>query len=330
MTPPLPTKAWGARALFRLRALVRPRPATAEPEAAAALAATMARRCAALLRGGTAPQHALHSAATEAAGETGQLIAEALGNGTRAPQALAEAGGPEWRVLGAAWALAEASGAPFAPALDRIADALDSIAESARKRSVLLAGPALTGRLVTWLPLAAMGVGFLLGFDPLAVFFTPVGAMLLTVGLLLQGAGMRWTRALVMRVERGDRIAGLECELAWIALSGGAPPGSAAGRVADAISECRAEWVEFDALRTGGVLDRTLRAAASAGVPAGTMLLGEARAVRSRVHAEIEREAERLGVRILVPLACCVLPAFITLGVVPVIITLLGDVMMTG
>src|SRR5690606_25637408 len=97
----------------------------------------------------------------------------------------------------------------------------------------LLAAPRMTIRLVAWLPLASVGVGVLLGFDPLPVFLTPFGAGLLVFGLLLQLLGLQWTRKLTRQVEAQDRVAGLECELMWIALSGGAPPGRARVRVAD-------------------------------------------------------------------------------------------------
>lgn len=289
--------------------------------------AAVANRAAALLRGGMSSAHAVRAVGAEIESpETRALIAD-VDRGMTVGTALSQLDGPEWRVLAAAWLLAEESGAALAPALDRIAAALHSISEADHRRSVLLAGPKMTATLVGWLPLASVAVSFLLGFNPLPLFLTPMGAALLVIGLVLQIVGARWSAALTRSVEREDRVAGLECELMWVALAGGAPPSLALRRVADAVSVTRAEWVTFDSLRAGRPLSRVLEVAADAGVPASAMLLDEASHIRARGHAAIEREAERLGIRILIPLACCQLPAFIVIGVLPVVVTLLGDVL---
>ncbi len=295
-----------------------------EPEEVTAV--IVAARSAALLRGGLHPVQVMRSLARETASPTLLKVIERIELGEKPGDALAAVAGPDWRVLGAAWMLAEQSGASFAPVLDRIALALRSIDELSARREVLLAAPRMTIRLVALLPLASVGVGVVLGFDPLPVFLTPFGAALLVVGILLQLLGVHWTRRLTSRVEAEDRVAGLECELMWVALAGGAPPGSARVRVADAVSDARAEWIEFASLCRGTPLDLALREAVNVGVPASSLLLDAAHAQRTRIQAELERAAERLGVRILVPIATCILPAFIVLGVFPVIVRLLGSV----
>lgn len=312
----------------RLQRLVRrARGGTAQANAPPSTAAAAATRCAALLRGGMSPAQAVQSLARDIDGGETSEVARLVRDGRGVGDAFAEIDGPEWRVLGAAWKLAETGGAPFAPALDRIAAALRGVAEVAQKREVLLAGPRMTARLVSWLPIAAVAVSFLLGFDPLPVFITPFGVILLTGGLLMQIVGARWAGALTARVTDQDRVAGLECELMWIALAGGAPPQQALRRVADAVSDTGAEWIEFDSLRVGRPLTSALETAIAVGVPASALLLDAAGEIRARTHTQLEQEAERLGIRILLPLATCVLPAFIAIGVVPVIVTLLGDLL---
>lgn len=320
-------KQAGGRAGELLRRIGLVRAGTKRADAPVATAAATATRCAALLRGGMSPALAVQTLARDIDSVQTREVARLVRDGSGVGDAFAHIDGPEWRVLGAAWHLAESSGAPFAPALDRIAAALRGIVEVAQKREVLLAGPRLTARLVSWLPLAALAVSFLLGFDPLPVFITPFGMGLLLVGLLLQIVGMRWTSALTSRVADQDRVAGLECELMWIALAGGAPPQHALRRVADAVSDTGAEWISFDSLCADRPLASALDTATAVGVPASTLLLDAAGEVRTRTQAQLEREAERLGIRILVPLATCVLPAFIAVGVVPVIVTLFGDLL---
>ena len=319
------------RSLVDLAHRARARPAgrggTAEQTSPTALAAEAATRCAALLRGGVLPARAVAVLAREAPCAETREVAARVARGESVGRSCAAVDDPAWRVLGAAWLLAEQSGAPVAPVLDRIAHALRGVAELARRREVLLAAPRMTIKLVAWLPLAAVGVAFLLGCDPLPVFVTPFGAALVTVGLLLQAVGVRWAGRLTARVEAADRVAGLECELVWIALGGGAPPGLARVRVADAVAETQAEWIGYDSLREDRPLSRALAGAVAAGVPAAPLLLDAASEQRAATHARLEREAERLGVRVLVPLAVCVLPAFLALGVVPVIATLVGELL---
>lgn len=251
-------------------------------------------------------------------------IAALVAAGTPVDHALAAQPDPPWRVLAAAWRLAEQSGAPLAPALERIGTACAELARLEERRSVLLAGPRATVRLVLALPVLAFGLGAALGFDPFAVLLTGPGAALLCGGSALMGAGIAWTRALHRQAERADTVAGLECELLWVALGGGAAPAQARLRTADAVDALAAEWVPLERFCRGELLDTTLATAAGTGAALGPLLLAEAGAARLRAEAQLERDAERFGVRILLPLGCCVLPAFVATGVAPVVLSMLG------
>lgn len=231
-----------------------------------------------------------------------------------------------WRVLIAAWELAAETGAPSARALERLADALTALDALAERRSVLLAAPRATVRLVALLPPASLLLGVVLGFDPFPVLLTPFGAILVLSGFGLLGAGIAWAAAQTATVERADRVEGWACELAWIALGGGLPPPVALRAVAEAADAAGADWVRLGELRRDGAVAAVLAVAAGTGAPAGALLLAEAAAARARAQAELERAAERLGVRVLLPLGVCVLPSFVLLGVLPVLLTMLGGV----
>lgn len=235
--------------------------------------------------------------------------------------------GPEWRVILSAWRLAEESGAPLAAALERLADALRALERVSERREVLLAGPRSTVRLVGALPVVALVLGALLGFDPLPVVLSPLGAILVSLGVGLLVLGIRWARALTASLERVDCVAGLECELAWIALGGGSPPWVALRRVADCADAARAEWVQLDRLRRDGPVAAVFTQSEALGTPVGPMLLREAEDARARAQADLESAAERLGVQVLLPLAVCVLPSFVLLGVMPVLLAVLGGVL---
>lgn len=72
-------------------------------------------------------------------------------------------------------------------------------------------------------------------------------------------------------------------------------------------------------------LAETLDLAHRAGVPAAALLRNAAEDLRDDVAAASLAAAERLGVRLVLPLGLCVLPAFVVVGVVPVVVGLLSS-----
>lgn len=305
---------------FRLLRALRRRDAAVRNEASAVVL-----RAAALLRAGM-PESRVWRVLGRETPESAVLagITARIERGSPPAEALAAAGGPEWRMLAAAWGVAESSGAPIAPALERFAISLRSLDRLAERRKSLLAGPRATIRLVVALPPLALLLGAGLGFDPLPVLLSPVGVVLAAGGTVLLALGAAWARSQVRRVAAADRAAGWAFELAWIALGGGGPPGEALRCVADRADAARADWMRLSELREDGPVRECLRAAESLGSPAGPLLLGAAETARARTQAGLEQEAERLAVRVLVPLGVCVLPAFVLLGVVPVLMAVLG------
>lgn len=283
-------------------------------------------RAAALLRGGV-PAAKVWRVLGEEPGAPPQLvlIAERVAEGHENALALACCVGPEWRVLAAAWSLAQQSGAPVALMLERIADALISLDRLRERRSVLLAGPRATIRLVGALPIVALLMGALLGFDPLGVLLSAAGAVLAAVGGLLLLLGVRWANFLTARLAAAEWVAGVECELCWVALSGGASQQVALRRVADEVDRFGVDWVRLSVLRSDGSVAEVLQLATAHGTPAGPMLLSEASAARMRALSELERQAERLAVRVLLPIGVCILPSFIVLGVLPVLLAVMGS-----
>ena len=295
-------------------------------EKARSVAVTAALRAASLLGGGV-PSAKVWRVLGEEPGAPDELadIAGRIAAGQSSEAALAAVGDPEWRVLAAAWSLALQSGAPIARTLDRIAEALVSLERVGNRRSVLLAGPRATVRLVSALPLVAMLFGAILGFDPIAVMLSPAGAVLGVLGGVLLLVGVRWAKLLTDRLAAAEWVSGLECELCWIALSGGASQQAALRDVADRADAFAVTWVRLGTLRRDGAVQQVLRAATAHGTPAGSMLLVEAAAARARTMAELERQAERLAVSVLLPIGVCVLPSFIVLGVLPVLLAVMGS-----
>lgn len=146
---------------------------------------------------------------------TGAALPEAwqatLAGQPGAPATLAElagsvpAGPRADAVAGARTAVAVAArlGTPVADVLECCAQGLAEAEEGAGQRRTAMAAPRATARLLAWLPLAGLGLGVLLGVDPIAVFADAgPGTASLLLGLALMALGRQWSAALVRRAER--------------------------------------------------------------------------------------------------------------------------------
>ena len=73
-------------------------------------------------------------------------------------------------------------------------------------------------------------------------------------------------------------------------------------------------------------LRRCLELSTRSGVPAVPLLRAAADTARRDRHRAGERAAARLGVQLALPLGLCAVPAFVAWGVVPVVLSLAGQV----
>lgn len=103
-----------------------------------------------------------------------------------------------WWELAACFDVAEISGCPLADVLTRFAAQLEAEGDAEAARQTALAGPKATVRLLTWLPVLGLGLGTLLGVDPVQTLLgTPLGVAALAAGLALAAAGRIWSSRLV-------------------------------------------------------------------------------------------------------------------------------------
>lgn len=224
-----------------------------------------------------------------------------------------------WSTIAAAWAVAGEVGAPLAPTLARLAEVLRGLAQAEREVELALAGPNATARIVLVLPPLGLLVGTALGVNPFGVLVTtPVGLACLGVGTALLIAARRWSRRMVQSARDTDPTPGLGLELLAIGLSGGSSPERALTLVETALGRS-------DLPVLGPTAHALLTFATAAGIPAAALLRAEADEERRIAHADARRRAELLGTRLLLPLGLCVLPAFVLLGVVPVVIAIVSS-----
>jgi tight adherence protein B len=145
-------------------------------------------------------------AAARAASRMGASVAEAIR--TSAAQDLEGGNQVErriWGELAACLDVAEASGCPLADVLTRFASQLEAEDDADDARQTALAGPKATVRLLTWLPVFGLGLGMVLGVDPLGILLlNGVGVAALAAGIVLAVGGRIWSSRLVRAAAGGD------------------------------------------------------------------------------------------------------------------------------
>ena len=217
-------------------------------------------------------------------------------------------------------AVADRTGAPVVPAMRSLAAALRETAETDRAVRVALAGPRTSARVVLALPLLAVVLGATWGVDTVGVLLgSPAGWAVVATAAALVVLAQRWTGRLVRAVTPDGSVPGLLLDVWAIAVSGGGAWRGARDQV-DAVFGGRS-WPVGDEQR----LAETLELAERSGVPAAGLLRASAVDLRAERAAEGLADAERLAVRLVVPLGVCVLPAFVLVGVVPVVVGLLSS-----
>lgn len=256
-------------------------------------------------------------AARVAACPAPDLVPSALLDATRdAPAAT------DWACVAAAWRVATDAGAPLAATLARLGEVLVAAEDARREVAVALAGPLATSRVVLALPAIGLLGGMLLGVDTLGVLVTtPAGWFCLVAGGTLLLVARRWMRRLVTRARDTDPTPGLGAELAAVAVSGGGSASDALDRVAGALADA--------GLPPDGSAGAAVAFAQRAGVPVAALLRAEARESRRDAQAAVRLRIAALGTRLLLPLGLCVLPAFVALGVAPLLLAMIGSTLST-
>lgn len=280
----------------------------------AADAATSVQTLAVLLQAGAVPLVAWRHLA-----ETGDAHAIAVVRRVDGGVALLpsiEAEGGAWVDLAAAWEIATTVGAPLAHVLRMIAETLRDAESAADDVRIALAEPAGTARLLLWMPFAGLLLGFALGFDTVGVIVgNPLGGVCVVAGLSLVMAARLWTRRLLRKAEPEPGTPGMRAELVAVALAGGA-------------SIDRAMQLVAESAASGGSVERVravLDLSRSAGVPAAELLRASAAQDRHTARVQGRLRAAKLSTRLLFPLGVCTLPAFLLLGVAPLLLSVLSS-----
>ncbi|WP_159624530.1 hypothetical protein [Actinomyces sp. zg296] len=257
----------------------------------------------------------------------------------------------------AACRLTRALGSPLAGVLESVAEGVSEAGRARASRQSALSGPRTTARLLAGLPLVALALGALVGAHPEDLLLGGSwGSALGLAGIGLMVVGHRLTRRLERAAIHGPPAPGrwgrggrwgparrepvdeaLVLDLAAAALEAGASLPGSLGALGQALGEDQlgvvsralligASWGEaWDAPQDAawrasrGRLEHCLRPGWEDGASPSSLLSRTATSIRAGRRASDEEAAERLAVRLVIPLGLCHLPAFVLLGIVPVV-----------
>lgn len=229
------------------------------------------------------------------------------------------------QVFAALVMVADQSGTPLHSALWALAQSLrDRVATEADIRAVT-AAPRQTAWLLMALPPLGLVVAWALGIDVVEFLVTTgLGRTAALVGGLLIGVAWLWMRRLVSQLVPGSGYLSPACDLLAVATAGGALPETALARVEGALRESGLGLDGMEPVRRLAELSRRV------GVPISVLATTEAEWQRHRARSASRDAAATLSVQILIPLGLLILPAFVLVGVLPVVVTLLRDAVTAG
>lgn len=255
---------------------------------------------------------------------------------------------PGLRALVLCVQLCDTTGAALAGLLEALAHSLRDLGDAERARRGAFAGAKTTAHLLMALPLVSIVLGYAIGADPLgALLGSTAGLIMLTTGLGLMAAGWAWMRRLLRAAEPArhpvDPVIIIDV-LARI-LASGMPLSSGLTHVGEALSTACPDDHETgpglrragEALRLGADPSRALgslggdlaRLRTSAllshttGAHLVPLLQATSRELRRARIREVDYAAETLNVRLVVPTGLTILPAFVILGIIPILTDLL-------
>ena len=106
------------------------------------------------------------------------------------------------RSISACWRLGLTTGAGLASGIEAVVDGRRQALQVRRSLTTELAGARATARMMSALPLAGVGLGWLAGANPIGwLTGTPLGYLTLVVGVGLNCLGAAWTHRIAMHVQ---------------------------------------------------------------------------------------------------------------------------------
>ncbi|MEY4000417.1 MAG: hypothetical protein RLZZ626_772 [Actinomycetota bacterium] len=211
--------------------------------------------------------------------------------------------------------VARETGGATAQVLRRIEKVERDLVDAAERVRIAEVAPRATARLITWLPLAGILVGQLLGIDIVGALGQPIGQWCLGIGALMLWLAGRWMKRITKSAsdEFGAADVALPLDLMAVALSAGEFVSRARVQVRRLLAE---SGIELDPA-VGQRFDELVSQALETGQSISAALQDAADEFREAALRERLAKIERVGVNLTLPLGLVALPAFALMTVVP-------------
>ena len=212
------------------------------------------------------------------------------------------------------------AGASPVPAMARLQQLLESRAALQGQLGVAAAGPKATARLVYWLPVAALLLGQLAGLGSLEVFAkAPLSILSLVVGAIFLLLANLWMSKLLSRSSACDS-ADFSLDAFAIVLASGLP----ASLVSKIISSAHSKVYETEIANSAQKeIEHAKQLSTQTGAPISQLLFARSDELRQADFYSSREAVESLAIKLLWPLGLLVLPAFVSISVIPISIALL-------
>lgn len=161
-----------------------------------------------LLRSGHLPGEALAETAVDSPGLAPAAAAAAVGGdvGAALDRLADEPGRRGLARVAAAWRVSLRTGAPVAGLLAQVAASLRRDREVGDLVEAELSSARASSRIMAALPFVAIGLGTVVGADPVGFLFgSPVGEVLFVAGMCLAALGVLWTDRLATSAAHGTK-----------------------------------------------------------------------------------------------------------------------------
>lgn len=264
---------------------------------------------------------------------------------------------PALRRLFAVWALAGRHGLAFGQLADLLVEDLETRLSQRSAAHSAMAGARLTEMVLLFLPVAAVAMGESMGMGSVELlFFNPLGSVLLLVGVLLACAGVWWTESLSVKALGGvggragpkakrdehqdladpleaaclldvfsaSLSAGLPTSKAWALASTNGPPEASLVATLLELGAGKLAWESLEKHPMFGPVARQAAQQTRAGSALSKGARRHAQRLRQSAKDTAVANAEKILVTIAAPLTLCFLPAFIVVGLIPLVIGLAG------
>ena len=215
-------------------------------------------------------------------------------------------------------------GAAPAHTMQSVATALTVAADTVRLAQAYQAGPRSAQRIMMALPFFSLLGALVLGQDVLRVLVTStLGWFLLFSAAALIWIAHVWTTRMINKALSFSWFNGMSAECCAMYVAAGLPLNSALDK-ADAFAK------PFIASQPGCHDDRNaliglIDLAHREGIPVAGLLRAHADQERSLAQQQLRFRVERLSVQLVLPLGVCILPAFIAVGIIPIVISMLSS-----